>query len=188
VPQRRTVPSNLIAKQKVLFIVLAQMHFIQCKQFSETIVTSQAFQQISDLKCFPECFRGPLKTLWWVTCGPRACSWTTLFYTTDTTSTTGMLLILWQLALTQIAKLMWNETVTSKITFPACVCLKWIFLLTRLKFKSGVKHLRNPGPKYASNWALPVYAISWPKTALFLFSYACQTGRQTIPFSLMRPV
>jgi len=42
-------------------------------------VTSHAFQQISDLKIFPECFRGPLKTLWRAICGLRACSWTTLF-------------------------------------------------------------------------------------------------------------
>jgi len=41
-----------------------QMHFIQRKQFSKTNVTSHAFQQISDLKIFPERFRGPLKTLW----------------------------------------------------------------------------------------------------------------------------
>jgi len=27
---------------------------------------------------FSECFRGPPKTLWRATCGPRACSWTTL--------------------------------------------------------------------------------------------------------------
>jgi len=37
-------------------IVLVQMHFIQRKQFSETNVTSYAFQQISDYKIFPECF------------------------------------------------------------------------------------------------------------------------------------
>jgi len=34
-------------------IVLVQMHFIQCKQFSETIVTSNTFQKVSDLKIFP---------------------------------------------------------------------------------------------------------------------------------------
>jgi len=39
-----------------------------------------AFQQISDLKIFPECFCGPLKTLLRATCGARACSWTTLVY------------------------------------------------------------------------------------------------------------
>jgi len=61
-------------------IVLVQMHFIQCKQFSETNETSHAFKQISDLKIFPECFRGPLKMLWRATCRPRACSWTTLVY------------------------------------------------------------------------------------------------------------
>jgi len=36
----------------------AQMHFIKRKQFSEINVTSHTFQQISDLKIFPECFRG----------------------------------------------------------------------------------------------------------------------------------
>jgi len=50
-------------------IVLVQMHFIRRKQFSETNVTSHAFQQISDLKIFPECVRGPLKTLYG---GPHA--------------------------------------------------------------------------------------------------------------------
>jgi len=61
--------------EKVLFIVLVQMHFIQRKQFSETNVTSHAFQQISDLKIFSKYFRGPLKTLWRATCCPRSCSW-----------------------------------------------------------------------------------------------------------------
>ena len=42
---------------------------MQRKQFSETIVASHDFQQISDLKIFPECFRGPLQTLWRATCG-----------------------------------------------------------------------------------------------------------------------
>jgi len=51
------------------------MHFIQRKRFSETHVTLHAFQQISDLKIFSECVRGPLNTLWRSTCGPRACSW-----------------------------------------------------------------------------------------------------------------
>jgi len=35
------------------------MHFIQHKQFNETNVTSHAFQQNSDFKISPECFRGP---------------------------------------------------------------------------------------------------------------------------------
>jgi len=55
---------------------------MQCKQFSETNAILDAFQQISNLKVFLECFRGPLKTLWRATCGPRACSWTTLLYST----------------------------------------------------------------------------------------------------------
>jgi len=29
-------------------------------------------EEISDLKIFSECFRGPLKTLWRATFGPRA--------------------------------------------------------------------------------------------------------------------
>jgi len=40
------------------------MNFIKRKQFSEANVISHAFQQISDLKIFPECFPGPLKMLW----------------------------------------------------------------------------------------------------------------------------
>jgi len=64
--------------EKVIFIVLVQMHFIQRKQFNETNVTLHAFQQISDQKIFLECFGGPLKTLWRATYGLRACSWTTL--------------------------------------------------------------------------------------------------------------
>jgi len=31
-------------------------------------------EKISDLMIFPECFRGPLKTLWRATCGPRAAN------------------------------------------------------------------------------------------------------------------
>jgi len=64
--------------RKGIIHFLVQMHFIQRKQFRETNVTSHAFQHISDLKIFPECFCGSLKTLWLVTCGPRVCSWTTL--------------------------------------------------------------------------------------------------------------
>jgi len=53
------------------------MHFIQCKQFSETNATSHTFQQISGLNIFPECF-WPMKMVWQATCSPPACSWTTL--------------------------------------------------------------------------------------------------------------
>jgi len=35
-------------------------------------------EEISDLKIFPECFCGPLKTMWRVTCGPRAANCRTL--------------------------------------------------------------------------------------------------------------
>jgi len=42
-----------------LYIALVQMRFIQPKHFSKTNVTSHVFSQISDLKIFPECFRGP---------------------------------------------------------------------------------------------------------------------------------
>jgi len=41
-----------------------QMHFIQPKEFSETNVTSHAFQHISDWKIFPERVRGH-----WKRCG-----------------------------------------------------------------------------------------------------------------------
>jgi len=37
------------------------MHFTQHKQFSETNVTLDVFQQISGFKIFPECVGGPLK-------------------------------------------------------------------------------------------------------------------------------
>jgi len=37
----------------VLFIVLVHIHFIPHKQFSETNVTSHAFQQISDWEILP---------------------------------------------------------------------------------------------------------------------------------------
>jgi len=36
-----------------VIFVLVQVHFIQRKQINETNVTSQNFQQISDLKIFP---------------------------------------------------------------------------------------------------------------------------------------
>jgi len=68
------------------------MHVIQRKQFSETYVTSRAFQEISDLKIFPECFRGPLKKLWPATCCPRACSWTTLLCYISKTHSAGFYL------------------------------------------------------------------------------------------------
>jgi len=77
-PAEERKSSNLIAKwmnkAKTIIvhkeIVLVQMHFIQRKQFRETMATLHASQQISDLKIFPECSRGPLKTLWRAACGP----------------------------------------------------------------------------------------------------------------------
>ena len=36
---------------------------------------------------FPECFRGPLKTMWWATCDPRATICPPLFWKTITSST-----------------------------------------------------------------------------------------------------
>jgi len=56
------------------------MHFVQRKQFNDTNETSPAFQNISDLKIFPDRVRGPLETLWQATGGERACSRTTLSY------------------------------------------------------------------------------------------------------------
>jgi len=38
------------------------------------------FSKYFKFKDFPECVRGPLETVWWATCGSRACSWTTLSY------------------------------------------------------------------------------------------------------------
>jgi len=35
-------------------------------------IYSDKLKEISDLNKFPEFFRGPLKTLWWATFGPRA--------------------------------------------------------------------------------------------------------------------
>ena len=64
--------------ETVLFFVLVQMHFIQRRQCSETNAVSYVFQTISDLNIFPECLCGLLKALWRATCGPRACSWTTV--------------------------------------------------------------------------------------------------------------
>jgi len=40
-----------------------------------TNIHCDKFEEISDLKVFPECFRGPLKTLWQATCGGRAASY-----------------------------------------------------------------------------------------------------------------
>jgi len=31
-------------------------------------------EEISELKIFPECFRGPLKTMWRAKCGPQAAN------------------------------------------------------------------------------------------------------------------
>jgi len=38
------------------------------------------FEELSDLKNFPEYFRRPLTTLWRATCGPQAASCPPLFY------------------------------------------------------------------------------------------------------------
>jgi len=38
------------------------------------------FSKFSDLKIFPECFRGPLKTLWQATCGPWVANSPLLLY------------------------------------------------------------------------------------------------------------
>jgi len=56
-----------------------QKHVIQRKQFSVTNVIPHAFQQISDSSIFPECFRGPPKTLLRAAWGTFTCSWTSLF-------------------------------------------------------------------------------------------------------------
>jgi len=55
-------------------IVLVEIHFMECKQFSETNVISHAFQQISDSKIFPKCFTGYWKNKQ-VTCYLWACRW-----------------------------------------------------------------------------------------------------------------
>jgi len=49
------------------------------KQFSvqdrlSTNIYCDKFEEISDLKMFPECFRGTLKTLWQTTFGTRAAN------------------------------------------------------------------------------------------------------------------
>jgi len=69
----------MVHRKDVIHCSCANAHYLP-HQFSDTNVTSHAFQQISDWKIFLKCFRGPLKTLWLATCGPRACSWTTLLY------------------------------------------------------------------------------------------------------------
>jgi len=55
----------------VLFTVLVQMHFVQRKLFSETNVTSHAFQQISDLGIFLNASEGYCKRCG----GPHAARW-----------------------------------------------------------------------------------------------------------------
>ena len=60
----------------VLYIVLVQMHFIRCKQFSETNVNSHN-TLFNKFHIFPECFCGPQKMLWRITCSLQACIWTT---------------------------------------------------------------------------------------------------------------
>jgi len=60
--------------EKVFFIDVVQIYFIQRKQFSEINVTSHGYQQISDFKIFPECYHGPQTKPWQATCCPWACS------------------------------------------------------------------------------------------------------------------
>jgi len=54
--------------------ILVHIHFIQCKQFNVTNVTSHTLQKISVLKIFPECFRESLKPLWRATCDSWAAN------------------------------------------------------------------------------------------------------------------
>jgi len=56
----------------IIHCFFMQTHFIQRKQFNETNITSHAFQQISNLKIFSECFRGSLKTMCRAICGQQA--------------------------------------------------------------------------------------------------------------------
>jgi len=67
-----------MVNRKGYSFVHVQMHFRRRKDLSETNVTSHALQPMLNLKIFPECFRGPLNTLWRATCGRRACGWATL--------------------------------------------------------------------------------------------------------------
>jgi len=50
-------------KQKQVSVKLAQA--------ISTDIYCDKLEEISDLKIFSECFRGPLKMLWWATFGPR---------------------------------------------------------------------------------------------------------------------
>jgi len=61
-------------KKGFIIIVLVQVHFIQRKQFNDRNVNSHNFKQISELKTFPDCFRGPLKVPWRATRGSRAAN------------------------------------------------------------------------------------------------------------------
>jgi len=70
-------------------IVYVQIRFIQRMKYRETNATSHAFQQVSDLTIFPECFRGPLKMLCRATCGTRTCGWTTLSHNIKCTESGG---------------------------------------------------------------------------------------------------
>ena len=55
-----------------------------------TKIYCNKLEEISYFKIFPECFRGPLNTLWWTTCGPRAANCPTLTrYTRQTWKVTS---------------------------------------------------------------------------------------------------
>ena len=45
-----------------------------CQVNLSTNIYCERLEEITDLKIFPECFQGPLKTLWWITCGPQAAN------------------------------------------------------------------------------------------------------------------
>jgi len=48
------------------------MKYFSLQVSISTNIHYDMFEEISDVKIFPACFRGPLNEIWWVTCGPRA--------------------------------------------------------------------------------------------------------------------
>ena len=78
--QKRQVKDiNLCVPQKTLRPRLRNAALVEIEasvgQVSRSInISCDKLQELSDFMIFPECFRGPQKTLWRATWGPRAAN------------------------------------------------------------------------------------------------------------------
>jgi len=53
---------------------LVKMKQVSVQVSPNTNIYCEKLEELSDLMIFPECFHGPLKTLWRATCGQQAAN------------------------------------------------------------------------------------------------------------------